>query len=111
MKNSLFFLLLSSASLLGSCQQSTSATEKSAAPSAEPARAVNDAQAARNAVARFLKDQPESRLYILDSANVVDVDVYYQVLVPRTDWTGQIPDRARFQVDKATGIVQDLPVK
>jgi len=108
------FLLLAGALALGSCQQTPSTTDQPATPAAtpaEPARVVNDAAAARRAVADYLKTQPEARLYVMDSANVVDVDTRFQVLVPRSDWAGRMPNRARFEVDKATGTVQDLPVK
>jgi hypothetical protein len=35
----------------------------------------------------------------------------WQVLVPRTVWAQRMPNRARFEVDKATGAVQTAPVK
>jgi hypothetical protein len=72
---------------------------------------VTDQAAARAAVARYLQSQPNAQLYVVDSARVVDVDTHWQVLVPRTDWAGRMPNRARFEVDKVTGTVQDLPVK
>ena len=113
MKNALAFLLLG-AGALGGCQQSATPTDQPAAPAAAatpPAAAVTDQAGARAAVGRYLQTLPDARVYVLDSANVVDVDSHYQVLVPRTDWAGRMPNRARFQVDKATGVVQDLPVK
>ncbi|GAA4369218.1 hypothetical protein GCM10023185_42670 [Hymenobacter saemangeumensis] len=114
MKNNLFFLLLAAACTLGSCQKSPSATEQasSAKPGTQAApKSVSDAAGARAAVAGYLQNQSDASLYVLDSAFVVDVDTRFQVLVPRTDWAGRSPNRARFEVDKATGIVQDLPVK
>ena len=75
-----------------------------------PANALT-AEAARAAVGRYLQGQPNAALYVLDSASVVDVDTHWQVLVPRTDWAGRMPNRARFEVDKQTGQVSSAPVK
>lgn len=89
-------------------ETATTATTTETAPSS---LAVTDQAAARAAVARYLQNQPDARLYIVDSANVVDVDTHWQVLVPRTDWAQRMPNRARFEVDKVNGMVQSLPVR
>jgi hypothetical protein len=68
-------------------------------------------EAARAAVARYLKGQPNAALYVPDSASVIDVDAHWQVLVPRTDWARRMPNKAAFEVDKATGEVVTRPVK
>ena len=107
-------LLLSSAGLLASCQQtppttSAPATAPTAAPPA-PTGAATEA-AARTTVGRYLQDQPNATLYVLDSARVNDNGATWQVLVPRTDWAQRMPNRARFEVDKATGTVQTGPIK
>jgi hypothetical protein len=88
----------------------TNSTSGAATPAA-PASAVTDQAGARAAVARYLQGQPNAQLYVVDSANVVDVDTHWQVLVPRTDWASRMPNRARFEVDKVNGMVQSLPVK
>lgn len=72
---------------------------------------VGTADAARAAVADYLKTQPNATLYQSDSARVVDVDTKWQVLVPRTDWVGRMPNAAAFEVDKQTGAVTTLKVK
>jgi hypothetical protein len=118
MRTSLFLPLLA----LAACQQpaqeaatETAATEnpttEAATPAAAPSSAVTDQAGARAAVARYLQGQPDARLYVVDSARVVDVDTHWQVLVPRTDWAQRMPNRARFEVDKVNGMVQSLPVK
>ena len=86
-------------------------TTEAAPPAAVPSTAVTDHAGARAAVARYLQGQPDARLYIVDSARVVDVDTHWQVLVPRTDWANRMPNRARFEVDKVNGMVRSLPVK
>ena len=100
-----------------------SATTPAAAPTAgSPAAAPSaismpagtpapTAEAARAAVARYLQGQPKAALYVPDSASVVDVDAHWQVLVPRTDWSQRMPNKAAFEVDKATGAVTTRPVK
>jgi hypothetical protein len=82
----------------------TPAATSSATPAATEA-------AARSAVAHYIQAQPNAALYVPDSARVVDVDTHWQVLVPRTDWTQRMPNRARFEVDKQTGQVSTQPVK
>jgi hypothetical protein len=121
MKNLLPTLLLGGACALGACDRSPKADTKLRGPveiaqpapatAAEPALKVSTHEEARAAVAAYLKAQPNAALYVVDSANVVNVDTHFQVLVPRTDWKGRMPNRERFEVDKATGIVQGLPVK
>ena len=69
------------------------------------------AKAARAAVARYLLGQPNAALYVPDSASVVEVATRWQVLVPRTDWVRRMPNKAAFEVDKATGAVTTLRVK
>ena len=80
------------------------------APSAVATGAVT-AEAARTAVARYLRGQPNAALYVPDSASVVEVATHWQVLVPRTDWAGRMPNKAVFEVDKATGSITARPVK
>ena len=102
--------------MLGSCQQTPSA-ESTQTPSAQQApehtsaAGAATATAARAAVGRYLQGQPNVALYVLDSANVLEVDDHWQVLVPRTDWAGRMPNRAAFEVDKNTGTVSTLAVK
>ena len=76
-------------------------------------RSVTDliAAAARAAVGRYVQALPNATLYVPDSASVVDVDTHWQVLVPRTDWAQRMPNKAAFEVDKATGTVTTRPVK
>jgi hypothetical protein len=106
---------------LAGCQSATTPT--TASPTSSPAGAVPSAismpngtpaptaEAARAAVARYLQGQPNAALYVPDSASIVDVDAHWQVLVPRTDWAQRMPNKAAFEVDKATGAVRTLPVK
>ncbi|TGD82638.1 hypothetical protein [Hymenobacter wooponensis] len=72
---------------------------------------VASADAARAAVADYIKTQPNAALYQADSARIVDVDTKWQVLVPRIDWVGRMPNAAAFEVDKQTGTVSTLKVK
>jgi len=76
-----------------------------------PTGAVASAAGAQAAVAYYLSQQPNRQLYVADSARVVDAGSHFQVLVPRTDWAGRLPNRAAFEVDKATGAVTTRPVK
>lgn len=69
------------------------------------------AAAARAAVSRFLLQQPDANLYLLDSARTNDNDTTWQVLVPRSDWATRMPSRARFEVDKTDGTVRVAPTK
>jgi hypothetical protein len=108
--------------LLASCQSSapTSAgapataapdTTAATAPAAAPATGAPTEAAARAAVARHIQTLPNAALFVPDSARVNDNDATWQVLVPRTDWAGRMPNRARFEVDKQTGQVSSAPVK
>jgi len=84
------------------------------APAPAPAEAqliVGTASQARAAAARFILTQPNPSLYVVDSARVNDGGDSWQVLVPRTDWARRMPNRARFEVSKATGFVRSGAVK
>jgi predicted small lipoprotein YifL len=102
---------------LAGCQSATTPTAN--APTAATPSAISmptgtpapTTEAARAAVARYLQGQPNAALYVPDSASIVDVDAHWQVLVPRTDWAKRMPNKAAFEVDKATGAVRTLPVK
>jgi hypothetical protein len=103
---------------LAGCQPATApaAAVNAAAPAATatPAPAPTGAptaEAARAAVGRFVQTLPNATLYVPDSASVVDVDTHWQVLVPRTDWARRMPNKAAFEVDKATGRVTTRLVK
>jgi hypothetical protein len=78
---------------------------------APPATGAPTEAAARAAVARHIQTLPNAALFVSDSARVNDNDATWQVLVPRTDWAGRMPNRARFEVDKQTGQVSSAPVK
>ncbi|WP_310393489.1 hypothetical protein [Hymenobacter sp.] len=108
-----FLLLLGTASALASCQQVPQAASVRPGPAeiVQPAPGAQTAAQARDAVARFLQTQPNAALFVLDSARVNDNETSWQVLVPRTDWARRMPNRARFEVDKATGAVRPAPVK
>ena len=106
---------------LAGCQSATAPT--TASPLDPPTEATPSAismpngtpaptaEAARAAVVRYLQGQPNAARYVPDSASIVDVDAHWQVLVPRTDWAQRMPNKAAFEVDKATGTVRPLPVK
>jgi hypothetical protein len=68
-------------------------------------------EAARAAVARYIQGKPQASLYVPDSASIINVDTHWQVLVPRTDWAGRMPNKAAFEVEKATGNVTTRAVK
>lgn len=105
------FLTLVAACLIGSCRQAPP-TSAVSAQTASPARAAaTTAAEARAAVGHYLHGQPNAGLYVLDSARANDNDTTWQVLVPRTDWAGRLPSRARFEVEKATGAVHPAPVR
>ena len=111
----LFVALCGVAATLASCHQ-TPATSASppATPLAADAAPTPGAQtepAARAAVARYIQALPNAALYVPDSARAVDVATHWQVLVPRTDWAKRLPNKAAFEVDKATGAVTVRPVK
>jgi len=114
-------LLLGLACALGSCQRTENATDMPAATDdamAADSAAAPDAAAmisteadARTAVRDYVQELPNRALYQVDSASVVDADAQFQVLVPRTDWAGRMPNKAAFNVDKQTGVVTVQPVK
>lgn len=117
-------LLLPAALLLAlaGCQSATAPTTAADAAPADAAAApattapvtaagAPTSEAARAAVSRFVQTLPNATLYVPDSASVVDVDTHWQVLVPRTDWAKRMPNKAAFEVDKATGTVTTRPVK
>jgi hypothetical protein len=108
-------LLALATSVLASCQSSPTTTSDSppateAAATAASTPAPTEA-AARAAVARHIQGLPNAALYVADSARVNDNNISWQVLVPRTDWAGRMPNRARFEVNKRTGQVSSPPVK
>ncbi|MGI4863678.1 MAG: hypothetical protein ACRYFZ_07110 [Janthinobacterium lividum] len=117
----LFPLAALAASMLAGCQSASApATETPVAAASAPATTTNapDAPtpvvteaAARAAVARHIQSLPNAALFVPDSARVNDNEATWQVLVPRTDWVGRMPNRARFEVDKQTGQVSGAPVK
>ena len=115
MKKTLYCLTLGALSL-GSCQTTPATTADSpTAPTAvttpPAAPGAPTESEARTAVSRFMQGQPNAALYQLDSAQVVDVDTHWQVLVPRTDWANRMPNKAAFEVDKQTGAVTTRAVK
>ncbi|UOQ78731.1 hypothetical protein MUN84_09455 [Hymenobacter sp. 5516J-16] len=109
-----FLLMLASWVGFSSCQpaQPVTATPAQASETATtPAAGASTEAAARAAVARFVQQQPNAALYQLDSARALEVENHWQVLVPRTDWAGRMPNKAAFEVDKQTGVVTVLAVK
>jgi hypothetical protein len=111
----LFPLLALGAGVLASCQSTPNTitgTSPEAAPTAAAAAAPAPTEAsARAAVARHIQTLPNAALYVPDSARVNDNNISWQVLVPRTDWAGRMPNRARFEVNKRTSQVSSPPVK
>ncbi|MGI4834611.1 MAG: hypothetical protein ACRYFK_14235 [Janthinobacterium lividum] len=106
-------LLTSGILLLGlaACQPGKTTQQAPNLRAVPPASQVASAAAAQAAVTHYLSQQPNRQLYQPDSARVLEVGGHYQVLVPRTDWVGRLPNRAAFEVDKATGAVRPRPVK
>lgn len=96
---------------LAACQSGKTTQQTPNPQAVPPASRVASAASARAAVASYLSQQPNRQLYVADSARVVDAGSHYQVLVPRTDWAGRLPNRAAFEVDKATGAVTTRAVK
>ncbi|TGE25725.1 hypothetical protein E5K00_11195 [Hymenobacter aquaticus] len=96
-----------------SCQQTpgndTSMLPTSAETMTDTGAATADG--ARSAVRRYVQELPNGNLFVLDSATALEVDDHWQVLVPRTDWAGRMPNKAGFEVDKKTGAVKTLMVK
>ena len=112
MTTKLFSLLALGAGVLASCQPTPNAATGTPPPAeAAATTAVTTEASARAAVARHIQALPNAALYVPDSARVNDNAASWQVLVPRTDWAGRMPNRARFEVDKQTGRVSSQPVK
>ena len=103
-----FALALGLAASFAGCQPPP-ATTPAAAPAPLPGAPTE--AAARAAMARYIRALPNASLYVSDSASAVEVDDHWQLLVPRTDWAGRMPNRAAFEVDKASGTVTTRPVK
>ena len=110
-------LLLSLACALGSCQRTETTPDTAATPNpttataAVSATSVGTATAARTVVQSYVQALPNHALYQVDSASIVESDAQFQVLVPRIDWAGRMPNKAAFNVDKQTGTVTEQPVK
>ncbi|WP_156126286.1 hypothetical protein [Hymenobacter sp. DG25B] len=98
-------LILAGSLLVGlaGCQPKT--------PPTTPAQTSYSQADALSAVRRYVLAQPNASLFVVDSASVVDAGPQWQVLVPRTDWAGRMPNRAAFEVSKTTGQVSTRPVK
>ncbi|TDN36483.1 hypothetical protein A8B98_09015 [Hymenobacter sp. UV11] len=96
--------------MLAACQSATIPSEQTTRGQA-PTPGALTTEDARAAVRRYLGTQPDSALYVLPSASILDADGSWQVLVPRTDWTNRMPNKAAFDVDKATGTVTRRAVK
>lgn len=105
--------LFSAALLLGlaACQSPRTAQQAPDPGAVPPAGKVASAAGARAAVGSYISRLPNRQLYLPDSARVVDAGAAYQVLVPRTDWVGRMPNRAAFEVSKASGAVTTRAVK
>lgn len=114
MRKLVLILLPTTLLTLGSCQSTPLAETEATTAAPTPAAAqlaIRTTADARAAVARFVLTQPKPALYVMDSARVNDNGTTWQVLVPRTDWARRMPNRARFEVSKATGFVRIEPVK
>ncbi|MCB2379621.1 hypothetical protein LGH70_18640 [Hymenobacter sp. BT635] len=114
MLKALPFLLLGALGA-ASCQQTpgndTSMLPASAETTASPDLGAATADGARSAVRRHVQALPNASLFVLDSATALEIDDHWQVLVPRTDWAGRMPNKAAFEVDKKSGAVRTLMVK
>jgi hypothetical protein len=107
MSKIIFLLMLGCLLLMYNCQQKQSETT---ATEGQPGYIQTEAEAL-SAVRSFLQEKPDSGLYLIDSAQAIDMDTQWQILVPRTDWANRMPNRAAFEVDKLTGKVSIRPVK
>jgi hypothetical protein len=107
MSKTLILLMLGCLLLMYSCQQKQSET---IATEGQPGKMKTEAEAL-NAIRSFLQEKPDAGLYLLDSAQVIDTDTHWQILVPRKDWANRMPNRAAFEVDKLTGNVSIRPLK
>ena len=101
------FLLLA----LAACQSASTPAAHTAAGPSPTGTGAPTTEDARTAVRHYLGLQPDSALYRLDSAAILDADASWQVLVPRTDWAGRMPNKAAFDVNKASGTVTRRAVK
>lgn len=104
-------LLLGLLATLVSCETSPPQSAAGSVTAEQVSASAATPEAARAAVRRHLAQQPDSALYVVDSALVNDVDTQWQILVPRTDWRNRMPNKAAFEVDKQTGAVSTRPVK
>lgn len=105
-------LPLGAALLLAGCQPGPPADTAAQAPvEVTPPAAPKTAAQARTLTAAYIQALPAAALYVPDSARVNDNGATWQVLVPRRDWARRMPNRARFEVDKATGEVSAGAVK
>jgi hypothetical protein len=113
MKTASSFLLAAGVLLLANCQTTPPAADVPAAATETPATADQGTTAdqARAAVAAYVQALPNAALYQLDSARVMEAGPQWQVMVPRTDWAGRMPNKAAFNVDKQTGAVSTQMVK
>jgi hypothetical protein len=105
-------------SALASCQPTPASSPYTEVPAvtdrpdaATSATGATTEVAARAAISRYLQNQPNANLYVVDSAHTIDLGAHWQLLVPRTDWARRMPNRAAFEIDKQTGTVKTLPVK
>ena len=96
---------------LAACQSPKTAQQVPNPGTGLPTSPVASAAGAHAAVASYISRLPNQQLYVPDSARVVDAGAAYQVLVPRTDWVGRMPNRAAFEVNKASGAVTTRAVK
>jgi hypothetical protein len=113
MKNAFpFAALATSLVLLAGCQASQQGDPASAQSGLQQPASVSPTQSpALVAVANHVKMLPNAAVYQLDSATVADGELTWQVMVPRTDWAGRMPNASAFEVDKQTRKVTTLMVK
>ena len=95
---------------LSGCQSPPTTTSEGL-PSSSISTPAYTEGAAKAAVARYVLGLPTAPLYQLDRSRAVEVDTYWQVLVPRTDWAKRMPNSAAFNVDKSTGSVRVLSMR
>ncbi|TGE23331.1 hypothetical protein [Hymenobacter metallicola] len=125
-----YSLLVLGALSIGSCQQKPdpfSATPPAQTKIPKPAEAadpaeefgtappksgpVTTAEAALYAVSYYQMEMTEGGQYEFDSARVQEAAAHWQVVLPSLPGDGRVPNKAVFQVDKATGDVQVRFVK
>ena len=102
----IFFLLVTCLPLVYSCNQTKPMRDNTA----EKTDSLSEKQALE-ALRLYLQELPEADVYVLDSATINDTGTQWQILVPRTDWAGRMPNKAAFEVDKQTGKISTRPVK